>query len=361
MIKIKHYTDGDLDGAGAAILSNLAFGENANIEYTNRDVNERIRKALDTNELDEYDFIIFTDISVNEELAKELDERYSDKLNLLDHHPTALGLNKYDWANVIINDPIDGKLTSGTHLYWKYLQHIISIMTKLSTQFKEKGEFVQLVYTSDINKPGKTMYIDSFVKLVRYYDCWLWFNEEPKTQPAKDLNDLFLIVGIERFVKDMTDEITLKLQNSTYNPYLDFVIPDKYAFVLELEKIRTQNLIDKKEKQLKKIYMNKETLQSYEEVDMNERDKYWYVGFLFLDDKASEVGNTMCRNHPEIDFMLMFPGDRFNIRNVKEDVNLMDIVTRIGGGGHPRAAGAGMSNKDIMKNILELASLKIIE
>ncbi len=110
MKKIKLFTHTDLDGIGCAILGILAYGkDNINIEYCNYDdVNEKVKEFYMGAEKNEYDKIFITDISVNEKIATIIkqyytDETYNPDIQLLDHHPTALELNKYDWAKVQIN------------------------------------------------------------------------------------------------------------------------------------------------------------------------------------------------------------------------------------------------------------------
>ena len=95
---IKLFTHTDLDGVGCAILAKLAFGEEVDISYCNYDdINENVMNYLNHND-DSLSYIYITDIRVNEEVAELLDKRGG--VVLLDHHPTALELNKYPWCKV---------------------------------------------------------------------------------------------------------------------------------------------------------------------------------------------------------------------------------------------------------------------
>lgn len=104
-MNIKLFTHTDLDGVGCAILAYLAFGkENVTVEYCDYDdIDLRVSQFFIKGNPGEYDKVFITDISINENLAVAID-RYSKSglWRLFDHHQTALGLNKYDWCNVLI-------------------------------------------------------------------------------------------------------------------------------------------------------------------------------------------------------------------------------------------------------------------
>ena len=55
-------------------------------------------------------------------MKSRLDAFYQDggKVQLLDHHKTALHFNDYEWGHVQVEDD-EGKLTSATSLFYEYL------------------------------------------------------------------------------------------------------------------------------------------------------------------------------------------------------------------------------------------------
>ena len=117
---VKLFTHTDLDGIGCAILAKLAFGDNVNIEYCNYDnINESVKKFIN-GEINNIDMCNITDISINDELANEIDKTFT-RFHLLDHHPTALDLNKYNWCQVLIENEETHIKTSGTELYYHWL------------------------------------------------------------------------------------------------------------------------------------------------------------------------------------------------------------------------------------------------
>ena len=66
----------------------------------------------------------------------------------------------------------------------------------------------------------------------------------------------------------------------------------------------------------------------------------------------SEVGNFICSSLPEIDFTISFNmGSRtIEMRATKDNIDLGKIATELGGGGHPKAAGAPFNDK--IRNML---------
>ena len=72
---------------------------------------------------------------------------------------------------------------------------------------------------------------------------------------------------------------------------------------------------------------------------------------------VSELGNRLCKMHPEIDFVVMIDIDGCTVsyRTVKEDIDLgKDVASIFGGGGHPKAAGSEFSQSIKLKVIEEI-------
>ena len=70
-------------------------------------------------------------------------------------------------------------------------------------------------------------------------------------------------------------------------------------------------------------------------------------GFVFAEKYVSELGNRLCKMHPEIDFIAMIDMGTKTVsyRTVKDDIDLgKDIAQLFGGGGHPKAAGSEFSD-----------------
>lgn len=93
--------------------------------------------------------LLITDLSVNDENKEKLNEFYlaGGKVQLIDHHKTALHFNEHEWGHVVVEDK-EGKLTSATSLLYEYLLE------------------------QELMEPSSA--IAEFVELVRQYDTWEW-------------------------------------------------------------------------------------------------------------------------------------------------------------------------------------------
>lgn len=307
---IKLFTHTDLDGVGCAILAYLSFGtDNVDVEYCNYDdIDKKIRTFGESEEYKTCEKIYITDISVSEELAKDLDVACAKgKIQLLDHHATALNLNKYNWCKVKVEN-LDGIKTSGTELFYNWL----------------------------VNEEHFNYYDDNvlyrFVKLVRDYDTWRWASFGDNGIICKQVNDLLYLYGRDKFINWCISEIH------------DCVFPRLYTsdeLVLEVKQKEIDNYVEKKDKQLiiSELCGRK-------------------CGFVFAEQYVSELGNRLCEMHPEIDFVAMIDmNGTVSYRSVKDNIDLgKDIAKVFSGGGHPKAAGSRISNEikmNVINNIFE--------
>lgn len=239
--------------------------------------------------------IYITDIRVNEETAELLNKR--GNVQLLDHHPTALGLNKYDWCDVVIEDS-KGIKTSGTMLFY----HWLGMNGCLSEELEN-------------NKA-----LERFAELVRDYDTWRWSTLGNDGIICKQVNDLLYLYGRDDFINWCISEI------------YDEVFPRLYAkdeVVLKIKQDEIDRYIEEKNKTMFTSAMCGKV-----------------CGFVFADRYVSELGNRLCKMHPEIDFVAMIDIDGCTVsyRTVKEDIDLgKDVASLFGGGGHPKAAGSEFS------------------
>lgn len=289
---VKLFTHTDLDGVGCAILAKLAFGDNVDIEYCDYDdINENVLNHLNNND-DSLSNIYITDIRVNEDVAKLLDERGG--VCLLDHHPTALELNKYTWCKVMVED-LNGVKTSGTKMFY----HWLGINGCLSDELESNESL------------GK------FVELVRNYDTWRWSELGEDGVICKQVNDLMYLYGRDRFITWCISEIH------------DEVFPRLYA--------ADELLLNTKQKEIDE-YVEEKNEQLFTSPMCGR-----VCGFVFAEKYVSELGNRLCKMHPEIDYVAMIDmGNKtVSYRTVKDDIDLgKDVAQLFGGGGHPKAAGS---------------------
>ena len=286
---VKLFTHTDLDGIGCAVLAKLAFSELADVEYCNYDdINEKVNSFLALNLCCDCHI---TDISITKETAEKLNTS-NLRCNLLDHHETALYLNNYDWCSVQVLNPDSGIKTSGTELYYNWLV--------------------------DTGYLTKTLALDNFVELIRNYDTWLWSNMGEAGIICKQVNDLLYIYGRDKFITWCISEIH------------DEVFPRLYSadlLVLEAKQTEINNYVKEKDQQL----------INYVLCDRP-------CGVVFAEKYISELGNSLCALHPELDFIVIVNiNGTVSYRSIKDNIHLgTDIAKAFGGGGHAKAAGSKM-------------------
>lgn len=300
---IKLFTHTDLDGVGCAVLAKLAFGNDVDVEYCNYDdIDSKVEEYFNSGL---YNYCHITDISISEELAYNINN--SDRcFQLLDHHATALSLNKFDWCIVEVENE-DGIKTSGTEMYYHYL-----------------------VYNDYLNRSDT---LNRFVELVRNYDTWRWSILGEDGIICKQVNDLLYLYGREKFV----DWCLGGLHFDTF-PKLEYA--DK--LVLEIEQNNIDNYVEKKNKQLLIMPLCGKT-----------------CGVVFAEKYFSELGNRLCQMRPEIDFVAMIDmSGTVSYRTIKNDIDLgKDVAKLFGGGGHAKAAGSIFANGvqfDVINSIFKI-------
>ena len=236
-------SDTDLDGSGAVVIAKALFPTIDCITPNREDLDCSIKDSIMSGK---YKLIIMTDCSPKSEEVIELINKYSLEGNefiLLDHHKTALGLNKYNWSFVKVET--DGKKHSGTELFYNHL--------------KNEGIDVSM--------------FEEFTELIRSYDTWDWFKNNFKT-PEK-LNRLFYFLGLEKF----TESMHYKIENNL--PL--FNGEDELS-------LRAIDIVNKQ----------------YIEKNKNKFEVIYYEGkkvaVIFTDNCISELGNTICYENADIDF-----------------------------------------------------------
>lgn len=323
-MKIKLFTHTDLDGIGCAILGIKTFKkERIDIEYCDYDnINDKVRIYIDNKKYLNFDHTYITDISINKEIADLIENtqpkefEYGFKLNkdftLIDHHPTALFLNKYWWCNIKIE--VNGEKASGTSLFYQSLV--------------ESGYDTMEIYSVDFES------VLTFVQEVKRYDTWLW-KTKYNDKLAKQLNDLLYILGRDRFIERSSDH------------WCD--INDTENLLLQLEEEKIDRYIKSKNKDLMAYDLD---ISSY----TSENIKTFYkIGVVFAEQYISQLGNVLAIDHPELDFIVIIDsGKTVSYRGIKDNIDLGKIATIFGGGGHPNSAGSPIDQSLIKSYIQEI-------
>ena len=304
---IKLFTHTDLDGVSNTVLAYIVFSkQNVDVEYCNHtDINDKVNDFLNNANIKNYQFVYITDISVNDEVAQKIDsickENKNIEFKLFDHHPTAMDLNKYDWATIkVMLD--ENKKNCGTKLFYDFL--------------KSRTHINQYIAISD------------FVETVRKYDTWEW--KEENFIWSKQLNDLLYIIGINDFVDEF------------YNTLIEqpiFALSDFDYKLLNIKQKEIDNYVKSCNKRMK-MY----DILGYK------------AGVVFAEQYSSEVGDKLCDMHPEIDFCVIINmAGTISYRSVGNKIDLgKDVAAVYGGGGHPNASGSPISDEIKDKIVNEL-------
>ena len=315
-MKIKLFTHGaDLDGNGCAILAFLAFGrENVDVEYCSyKDVDEKVEKFIEDEKLfRSYDAVFITDISISDSVANMIDilDQPPRKVRLFDHHATALGLNKHEWCEVLVEDETGLKM-SGTALFYNHLVR--------------NGFFDHHIMNSRVM--GN---ICRFVEIVRDYDTWRWKELGEKGIVSKQLNDLLDIYGREDFIDYTIDSICADSRE---------LFPHIFG--------TAQALLEQKQKDID-IYVAEKDKQLQVATDQFGNT----FGWVFAERYFSELGNRLCELHEELSYVAMIDISKgvVSFRSIKEDIDLGgEIAHSFGGGGHKKAAGSRFNAVEIGK------------
>lgn len=305
----KLLTHNDLDGVGCGILAKLAFGKQVKVRYNSvASLNREIEFFLEHDPSDTFLFI--TDLSPNKENEQRLDNFYHTrgKIQLLDHHKTALHLNDYEWGYVLVEDN-QGKLTSATSLFYKYLVKHRLLEPKDS--------------------------IAEFVELVRQYDTWEW--EKNENHQAHSLNSLFFLVSIDDFEEKMID----RLQTSEH-----FVFDELEKTLLNMEEDKIERYIRRKKREIVQS-----TVGAY------------ITGIVYAESYHSELGNELGKEYPHLDYIaiIIMGGKRISLRTIHDHIDVSEIAGYFGGGGHQKASGCTLTEEAYNQFVVETFHLEPIQ
>ena len=317
------FTHDDLDGAGCSIMYELAhLGETKGHDFeiincSNTNVTEKVKAGMQTMSHD--DVVWIADICCDQPTLEELYRFVGGNVYVFDHHPTNM------YARDVIGDdntyiqPVDedGVIMCGTSIMYGYLVGERGVIEIENPEwFKENtGKFKHFSINVD-----NSQLMAQFVQDVQDYDTYV-FKQNGNTE-AKELQVLFSLLGMDRFCALYVDRLKNLTKYTT-------VIDDLSASFVAARIANEQNVIDSY------------TIDDIIQFEWNGR-KCGLVYNMFAN--FSEFGNQFLSKHPELDVMVMasFGKDPvFQFRSIKDDIDLgADFAKPIGGGGHPKAAGA---------------------
>lgn len=313
-MRIKHFTDSDLDGISCGLLSGLVLEDCEVTTAGPNSIEDKLNRLLDQEAKGRklFDKIIITDMSVGEELAERIEKNDKYRVRLYDHHKSAEWLNKYEWATVKVEDDL-GRALCATEIYW---QEFIS-------KLLGKGAFGRS------KNPHKNRVAEEYVAMVTSYDTWAW--EAAGDMMPKFLNHLMGIYGKELF----QDAITKCILEG------DAVMSAEDLTMARSEEMRQSKYVRTKLE------------------DVVEMDVLGYsFGVVFAEQHKSELGNLMCQEYDiDVAAIIDMGSHSISYRASKDTVDLSQIAAKFGGGGHAKAAGSSFSEDiafELMDNLFKI-------
>ena len=318
-MKVILFTHGsDIDGLGCVILARLAI---SNLDYVlcsnPNELEMKVRELYETEKLYSYDKIYITDLALNEPVLSTIakDEILSKKIEIFDHHKSAIdsGLNKYDFTHIHVE--VDGIHTCGTELFYKYL------------------------INSNYLEPTKLL--DEFVELTRLEDTWEWKNDPVNGEKAWNLAVLLSILDTSEYIETIFQKLISSSNSFEYtSEELELIYNKKQedARVVKSMWSEAEFMCDEEGNKIAVI------LGSCQ-----------YIGEL------SEYIRKVCNN---IKYFILIDLDKEPLpqrsyRSIDEDFDVCEVAKRHGGGGHKGASGALISLDDKNKALDILSKNKI--
>src|SRR5699024_356430 len=150
-------------------------------------------------------------------------------------------------------------------------------------------------------------------ELVRQYDTWEW--EKNDNQKAKRLNSLFYLVSIEEFEEKMIQ----RLQTND-----DFHFDDFEKKIMDMEDSKIDRYIRRKRRQLIQTKVNEH-----------------FAGVVYVESYCSELGKELGKEYLHLDYIVILNigGKRAGFRTIHDHIDVSEVASYYGGGGHATASG----------------------
>lgn len=275
-------THNDLDGAGCAIITKLAFPTEHVIvtlcDYNS--IDKQVKSFLDKDEI-----LYITDISPSEEVCTKLNERnkkFNGKTYLLDHHKTKSWIKRYKWA-------VFDSYKCGTELTFNFIKNDIK----------------------DINTPENK----ELVNAIRAWD--LWDMKSKYRRRGEDLSILIGFIGIDTLIREFVFD-----QKADINKFKDIL------YYLKENKDRHISSTLNEQFDRAQLYMD----------GLGNKFK-----ILFAEDYISEIGHeALQKDGGELNYIVIVSPSRnkCSIRARSQDSTDVEKIARVfRGGGHKSAAG----------------------
>ncbi len=294
----------DIDGLGAVVLAQLAFGTD-DVDYVlvndPNNLREIVENKLNSGELSIYDMIFITDLALKDPTLNEVAKSdIKDKIQIFDHHQSAIadGLDRYPFTTIIEKFE-DGEKTCGTSLFYDYLVRHGLIQRSAS--------------------------LDKFVEMTRIEDNLIY---ERYGEFGEKAHNLALLHSKEEngYISAMRD----KLKNN----------PEDFTFTK-----KELNLINSRKEEIHKYLSEILNNMVYMVDEAGNKFGTCFIDYAFRNDvfKSIVASNKNGAAYLVLVSLDKGPYGRKSYRALDENVDVGEIARCHGGGGHVDAAGVGIT------------------
>ncbi len=276
---------GCMDGSTCALVFMVAGGKKENIFFTapgHDKTDDIVNYLAETWQGD----ILVADASISLSLAEKLNKK-NTPIRILDHHKSAIPLNKFSWCEI----EVENKRAGGKMLYDYFMSYFSS----------------DRIFASILNK------YEDLVNAADDVDRWVW--KHPSSENLVTFHDA---LEQERFIERFDD-----------NPSLRFVSEEKY--LIEVYKHKREIFVERKKESATM------TMQKVQGHDVK-------IAVVEAGTQQSMLGNDLCTD-PEYnaDIAVIINARSVSFRASKNcPVDLSKVAELNGGGGHAKAAGAAL-------------------
>jgi len=299
-MRVLHLTHADLDGAVCAVATRTLM-----------DADELVVEKIDYDEIDarvrafikepSHDMLLITDICPKEEVFNELGVAVNAgtfQAKILDHHKSRKWIDNYGFEWAAFNPDV-----CGARMTYEWLTHEC-----------EAGPVP----------------LQSMVEAADVYDRWLL--EHARRPEAEKLNRIFHFMGFSRFVRTAVEKLDFY-----YDPMFDYI---------------DQCLLDSQNRGIEATI--KDQFGDAWVLDKGQDGAYITV---VGSKHTSELAHTILNRMPHAHFVAVVNPqyNKVELRAREDGTDVSEIALRLGGGGHPEAAGFPFPFQDFLRMLLRTA------
>jgi len=295
----------DPDGISPVIFLKLIRDDLDVCLLNANDINAKVAEIIKNKSYLNYEEIYITDLTLDKNSCEIImNTGKSEMFHTFDHHAFNLIANDYPFG-VAISTNSDGVNECATSLFYQYLKDL---------------------YPETFDNDG----IAKYTELIRLSDTWDW--AKTNNMEAKRLNDLHDILGRDEYIKYFVE---------FFKNNKEFYFTKEQNYLLDVEQSRIERYLEETEKTM------------FHATLCGKR-----CGIVFAEQNRSLLGNYLAQKYSYlIDYVVIINMQQgISFRCNKDSVNVAEIASIYGGGGHVKASGAPMDNslkREVIKLILK--------